>query len=321
MQNSDILTFDNDGEVTIESLKKAVERSGIYGDLSNAKTLRYLNEELKAGKYQYDKALDEVLKFNRSSQFRDGFMATLNKENDGKYSISVVERTPDAEYRLADHIENKLVTDALRTMLKNMGLSVEFLDNATHAVNYSTKNVHLDVDGLYAVAKVLNGINTSKEVAEVAGHFITAALKGTPLIERLVSALDTETQRALFRNPKSEFFRDDFIVSELSAREAAGILLGKELLKPFEEASINKKAKVGMLPRAIKNLLVKIGNFVKRVFGIKPDEVTAMVQKARKAASTAAQGYLSEPELLDTDIRRGLDADETFTAGTGSQML
>ena len=233
-ENSDVLEFDADGEVTIASLKKALERDGEYSNLSNARTLEHLNKEIKAGKYEYSEALDNVLKFNKQSQFNQDFMATLKREEDGKYTVKVVERNPSTEYELVDHVMNKILTDALRLVLKDKGLSVEFLDNPSYAVQYSTQNVHLDTDGLMSVASVLNGINTAPEVAEAAGHFIVASMQDSPLIQRLIDQLTPEVQTAIFKNGNSELMRDDFIVSDESGREAAGILI-----RAFQKCSEN----------------------------------------------------------------------------------
>ena len=323
-ENSDVLEFDVDGEVTIASLKKAMERDGEYTDLSNAKTLEHLNREIKAGKYDYSEALDNVLKFNRSDQFRDGFMATLERQEDGKYEVKVVERNPETEYELADHVQNKILTDAIRLVLQDKGLSVEFLDNPSYAVKYSTQNVHLDADGLMAVASILNGINTSAEAAEAAGHFIVASMQDSPLIQRLVDMLTPEVQAAIFKGKDAELQRDDFIVAEDSAKEAAGILIGKQLLQPFKNAQKNKV--VDFVRKSIKNwagikwLLSKIVNFAKKIFGKEtPDDVAKMVQRAKAAAATAAQGFITNPN--EADVAEALSAGETFAAGNISKHM
>lgn len=326
MQNSDVLEFDADGEVTISSLKKAMERGGEYSNLSNFRTLEHLNRELKAGEYSYSEALDNVLKFNKSNQFREGFMATLKPESNGKYSIRVVERNSNSEYELADHVFNKLMTDAIRISLKNHGLSVEFLDNPSYAATYSTNNAHFDGDGLMAVAQIMDGISTSKEAAEVAGHFIVAAMQDNPLVQRLIEQLTpAEVQEELFRNnDRSEMFRDDFIVSEDSAREAAGILIGKALLNPFEKAQKGNwysAANLGAsIPKGIKFLVSKIVNAAKRILGIyKPDVVKRIAQEAKAMASTAAEGYLSNPESVDVDT--ALNNPITYTSMGASKQL
>lgn len=319
-ENSDILEFDTDGEVTIASLKKALERDGEYSNLSNGRILRHLNDEI-AGKYSYSEALDNVLKFNSSHQFKEGFMATLKPVERGKYSVEVVERNPSTEYDLASHVQNKILTDALRLILKDKGLSVEFLDNSSYAVQFSTQNVHLDADGLMAVANVLNGINTAPEVAEAAGHFIVASMQDSPLVQRLMDQLTPEVQEAIFRNQNSDLYRDDFIVAEASAKEAAGILIGKQLIHPFRQSQKSKAAAVGSaVPKAIKWLLSKIGEFAKRVLGIyKPDDVKKMVQEAKDMASTAAEGFISNPE--EADVTKALNSPETYTGGNIAKNL
>ena len=144
-ENSDILEFDVDGEVTIASLKKALERDGEYSDLSNARTLEHLNKEIKAGRYDYSEALDNVLKFNKSNQFREGFMATLKKEADGSYSVKVVERNPQSEYELADLFQHELVkvvddTKLLRNRYELIGVyHAHFL--VVHPQQYSGQSL------------------------------------------------------------------------------------------------------------------------------------------------------------------------------------
>lgn len=320
-ENSDVLEFDADGEVTIASLKKALERDGEYSDLSNARTLEHLNREIGASKYDYSQALDNVLKFNKQNQFNQDFLATLKREEDGKYSIKVVERNPSTEYELADHVQNKILTDALCMVLKDRGLSVEFLDNPSYAVQYSTQNARLDANGLMAVASVLDGQNTSLEVAEAAGHFIIAAMQDSPMVQRLINILTPEVQTAIFKDVKSDLQRDDFIVSDSSAREAAGILIGRQLLEPFRKAQENKSAKLGaFIPKAVRFVLQKLANVAKRLFGMyKPNEVQKMVERAREAASTAAQGFITNPD--DADVAEALNTEETFIGGRVSKRL
>jgi hypothetical protein len=328
MENSDILKFDADGEVTIASLKKALERGGEFSTLSDSKTLERLNEEIKTGRYEYSEALDNVLKFNKQNQFNEKFMATLERQDDGKYLVQVVKRDAENEYKLADHIQNKLLTDAIRLLLSQMkdpttgrGLSIEFLDNPTYSMQYSTTNVHMDADGLMAIASILDGEKSSEDAAEAAGHFIVASMIDSPLIQRLINSLTPEVQNAIFKDVKSNLLRDDFIVSEYSAKEAAGILLGRHLLKPFVEAQKTMAAKAGhLIPKAVIWLLKKLGNIAKKLFGIyKPNNIKRLVENAQDAAATAAQGFISNP--YSANVEDALDTNSTYTSKQTSKKL
>lgn len=322
-ENSDVLEFNTDGEVTISSLKKAMDRNGEYSDLSSAKTLLYLNNELKSGEYDYSEALDNVLKFNRSNQFRDGYMATLEKQDNGRYRVSVVRRTADAEYKLADHVQNKILTDAIRLILKDKGLSVDFLNDPNYAVQYSTNSDRYGVDGLYAIAQVLNGTNTAKETAEVAGHFIVASMKGNPLVDRLINMVTPEVQKALFTDSKATDRRSSFIVSDSSAQEAAGILVGKYLIAPLQEANLPTFLKIGRafgaVPKGIWNILKKIGRLVKSIFTDTPEDINKLVKQAENQASTVAEGFISNPDLADTN--KALSNHVTYTGGSTAKHL
>lgn len=306
-KNSDNLEFDVNGEVTLSSLKKVLEEDGEFSNLNDSKTLVYLNDELKAGKYKYSEALDNVLAFNKSNQFKNGFMATLEPTDNNMYSISVVKRNAAEEYKLADHVRNKILTEAIRTVLKDKGLSIDFLDDASRVVKYDTaSSTTPDVDGLMSVAQVLNGLSSSEATAEVAGHFLVGAMTNSPIMQRLFAQLTPEVQRALFVGNTALYKRDNFIVSEdeSSVRDAAGILIGKALLKPFQVITPTSvkvtKAPVSVLG-GIKNLLqkvIKLATF--RFNDITPDRITDMVKRAEEAASSAAQGFIANPDIAST---------------------
>lgn len=300
IENRNILEFDVNGEVTIESLKKALDSNGEYADLSDNLVLQQLNNELGGKRYDYSTALEEVLKFNKSGKFNDGFMASLRAERDGKYTIEVNKRTDEAELELAHHVQNKIITEAIRTMLKDKGLSVDFLDNPNYAIQYDSANAEKDpVTGLYSVINVLNGINTSAEVAEAAGHFIVEAMINSPLVQRLMSQLTPDVQKALLKDKDSPLHRQDFIVtdSETSAREAAGILIGYKLTEPFKNAQLEETPLVSVSKKvidSIKWILKKIGDSVKKLFGMyDPNDIGRLASKAMDAAATAAYGYIN----------------------------
>jgi hypothetical protein len=306
-EHADTLEFDVNGEVTLPSLKKTLDGKE-FNKLDDFKTLHYLNEELKAGEYEYNTALEEVLKFNKGDQFRKGFMATLEKKDNGKYAISVVKRSEAAEYELADHLQNKILTDAVRILLKNMGLSVEFMDNPSYTMMYNIPNSYTDIDSLMCIAQVVSGLSSSEATADVAGHFLVAALESNPLIQRLYSQLTPEVQRALFVGKNAVYKRDNFVVSseQSSLRDAAGILIGKALINAAVEHSTIGTSTTGGFKtawRGIKNLLKKIVRYATfRFKDVSPEDIRNLIKDAEITASSAAQGFLTNPESVNVDF-------------------
>lgn len=346
LENNRELSFDTEGEVTFESLKKALDRDGEYHELTDNKVLHRLNEELKeelkSSKPDYTEALDNVLRFNKNNPLQKSFMATLKRNRDGSYMVEVVKRTSDAEYELAEHVKNRIITDALMQVLRERGLDVDFEDNPTFAIKYSTMSIPV-YDSLYSIAAVLNGENTSKEVAEVAGHFIVSAMKSDPLIQRLINALTPEVQEQLAKDPESPLHRDDFIISNNSAEEAAGILIGRQLIAPFNRIpspairtiveTAKGENKVGKAIhvtgkvlsyatglRFIGKLLSRIANTVKKKLGWATEINYGKVAKdAEKMAATAAQGFISNPDMLD--VTEGLTDSKVVTSGSLTKKL
>ena len=94
------LKLDNNGEITIDSLKRAM---GYYKDAEEYEALNELNDAVKNQQLPYLDALDNAIKFNRSQDYR-GLIATLKKEANGKYSIVIVKRNATEEERFAKHV-------------------------------------------------------------------------------------------------------------------------------------------------------------------------------------------------------------------------
>lgn len=87
---------------------------GYYGDKAEFEAMDLLNDSVKNQKLPYLDALDNAIKFNRSEYYNrrrnsngnyyQGLMATLKKEDNGKYSIVIVQRNAIEERRFAKHV-------------------------------------------------------------------------------------------------------------------------------------------------------------------------------------------------------------------------
>ena len=187
------LELDAGGEITIDSLKSAM---GYYDDREEFEAMEMLDRETRNQRLPYLEALDNAIKFNRSEYYNrrgksgdryyDGLMATIQPESNGKYSIRIVKRTPVEENRFAKHVQNKILTDALTELLKSHGMSVRFMEESQSKMWFDPVNISVE-DGLIQIASVLQGEESSAEVAEAVGHFLIGALRGNPLAERLIN--------------------------------------------------------------------------------------------------------------------------------------
>ena len=80
--------FDENGEITFASLRKLANIN-----VSQEQLLSTINKQIGSGTYNYQQAIARLQSFNRNSQFKDDFMATIKYNNEGKFELSVVPRT------------------------------------------------------------------------------------------------------------------------------------------------------------------------------------------------------------------------------------
>lgn len=180
--NNEDVTFDENGEITLHSLIKVANL-----DPQNDVLIEKLNKDIKSGVYSYVEGLQKARDFNKS-EYGDRFLATLTKDNGGKYRLSVVHKTPQS---IVD-FENTLVEKETLTMimdeLENQGVRVDFTDTKEYDGRFSTASAVQAADGMYHLIEISRGAkNMDQALIEEAAHFAIAALRGTTPVQRLLN--------------------------------------------------------------------------------------------------------------------------------------
>lgn len=286
----DRATFDENGEITLKSLLELTKTS-----LDNEKVLKALNDDIKSGNYSYQEAMQKLQDFNRSSQWKDNYLATITPVGQGQYRLSVVNRNSVNEENLNTTISNQTLQDQIISILNQYGVAVDFLQDGNEQSRYSTENAVKTADGMYHLIRIANGENVADDLAEEAGHFAVAALGNSPLVERLINLLSPEVQREALG---SEVYDNKYLGRD-SRREVAGDLVGKALTN-----RINKKTVWG-------NLADRIASLAKRVFySIKGDKVKKARLDAERVAGQIAKGFLYPN--FEGNLENALATEETL---------
>ena len=268
--------FDENGEITFASLRKLANIN-----VSQEKLLSNLNKQLGSGTYQYQQAMARLQSFNRNSQFKDEFMATIKYNGEGKFDLSVVPRNAANEAALHEEVRKRSLQERLMYHLNKAGVSVSFMEKDDRTGGrYSTVNAQQTADGLYQLIRVVNGENVTADLAEEAGHFVIGALGESPLVKRLVDLLTPEVQKEALGDEL-----DDKVLGPDGRREVAGALVGKALMggvayeKPWQR------------------LVHRVVNLAKRVFST-----------FRKGDNAAYRATIEAKEIADklaTDFMSG----------------
>lgn len=267
--------FDENGEITFQSLRKLAKI-----DINKDKILNILNKDIGSGTYDYEEAISKLQSFNRNSQFHDEFMATIISIKDGKYKLSIVERSLSNELLLDKEISNRTIQDRIKYYLNKAGVSIKFIED-DEKINgrYSTKNAKKTADGLYQLIQVAKGEKVTEVLAEEAGHFAIGALGDSPLVSRLLKLLTPEVQKqVLSKLNKSD---EERFTGDSPSREVAGALVGQMIMEntprtPWE------------------SLASRIVNLAKRIFNtFSGNEIRNIALDAEKIARNIAEGFMS----------------------------
>ena len=321
-QKSDKFQTDENGEITLSSFIELTHFS-----VEDEKLLEVLKKDIGEGIYSYNKALEIVGEFNKNNPWKGSVLATMYPSGEGKYFVTVVAKnksskkdniiegkqeetssTGEEEKRkLFEVIRNEEVEKRLKALLERHKVSVKFLEGDREGGRYSTENIRSAEKGMYSLIEIIEKGNTTESLAEEAGHFAIGALGDNPLVERLEKLLAfPESQREALGD--EEF--DSSMLGSNPAREVAGRLVGKALLRRLGKGSM---AKV---------LANRIANVARRVFfSITKDELRYAAAKAEQIANEVAYNFKSGSP--DFSVDNALKKKETMYSSPfdSNQML
>lgn len=285
----DVLEFNSEGEPTFASLMRAA------GTSEYAEKIKYkLGEQLGVGEMTYDEAIEKLQSFNRSTPFKQEYMATITPSG-GKVRLSIVEKTAANQKNLRKFINQRSLQDRIKYYLKIAGVDYAFLEEgSTEYGRYSTENVERTASGLAILIKIANGEHVTSSLAEEAGHFAVGALGNSPLVKRLLAQLDDTTMRAILGE---EYERKN--LGKNPQREVAGYLVGQAILNNVDTTS------------AVGRLVSRILNAVKKIFAkMRKDTVEQARLEAKSIADKIARSFMSED--FDGSVDTALEKVETL---------
>lgn len=281
--------FDENGEITFNSLRKLAKI-----DVEEEKLLATLNKEVGAGVHEYNDAIARITNFNRSSGFKDDYIATITPK-EGNYEVSVIPRTSSEESKLEKVIQDRSLRDRIMYRLNQAGVSVQFIeeDSKVHG-RYSTENVERTAEGMYQLIRLSRGEKLTVTLAEEAGHFAIGSLGNSPLVERLTNLVANEdTRKAIYGEDYTS------TVGSESPREVAGHLVGKAIMDEVDKDTVWGK------------LSHRIVDLAKKIYAtIKSDSVMMAKLEAKNIARSIARGFMTEKQ--QGNIEEALKIKETL---------
>jgi hypothetical protein len=270
----DQVKFDENGEITVKSL---IDVADI--DIKEDEVISKLNNQIKAGEYDYDEAIRIIQEFNLNNSMKDDYLATLSPVNGNKVKVEVVPKTSYSYDKLVETIKNRSLQDRLKWYLSKHRVSVSFLEEPNIDGRYSTENVEKTIDGFYNLVQIAKGNKGEEALAEETGHFIIGALGENPLVERLLKILTPENQQKILGEDKYL----EIMGRQNPDREVAGYLVGEALKKEPDNKTV------------IDKLIDRIINTAKKIFyRVKGDELGLLKVQASEIAEKIAEGFVTD---------------------------
>ena len=297
------LALDNNNEPTLRSLLKETNLSRI---ISEAQVLERLNREIgyyKRGMNRpalwlnnnenYRKLVQKAIAFNRNSEFRDDYVASVIKIQDSESSRVFIGVRVDKRNKLnsvnSEKMEyNERLNGRLRDILESHGVTIGALTDLENRMGIHGV-ADFDVarnaaDGLVEMIRIANGVQGEKALPEEFAHFAIEAMGNHPLINRLINNIssnelareiigdDYDTYDTLYHGDEAKL-----------AKEAAGKLLAKHLLQSEEIPA-----------KPYKTLLQRVIQAVKDFFkNISASPIQRAIREADKDFGSLAQQILN----------------------------
>ena len=295
-RNANKVKYDENGEITFQSLKNLVSLN-----IEEEKLFAELNKELGTGTYGYYEAMSRINSFNSNNEYNDEYMAIMNPVENGKTSIRVVRKNRTNRRILEENIENKSLFDRIRQAVERIGGDFTFIDEDYS--KYDTINSQKAASGLQTVIFLSKGGNLTAEMAEEAGHFAVGALGNHPLVQRLQALCTPEVQERILK----DHYRD-VQGRKNPRRETAGFLVGQYINNEIDRQSV------------IGRLAGKIVNVAKKMFArLRSDEVGLMRLEAQKIARTIARNFMEGKDA--GSIEQALQNEEVLYSATDSDAV
>lgn len=302
-----ILELDENGEPTIQSLLK---KTNLKDVVNTQKILKKLNDDIghfhKDGQIKlyinnednYNKLFQKVLQFNTQSEFRQDYVALVEKVADTESSRVFISPVVKVRNKMnsvnADNMAyNYKLNARLRELLSGWGVSIGALtelERRRGVAGVTDFSQAKDAaTGLIELIRLADGIKGERALPEEFAHFVIEAMGDNALVDRLLNNLvnnnmveqilgeDYETYSTLYNGNQAKL-----------AKEAAGKLLSKHLL---QESPITDSP--------YKNLLQRVIEAVKRFLkGLSASSVQRAILRAdsdfAKLAGDILTGQLDE---------------------------
>lgn len=242
LENLNGLEYDDNGEVTYESLSKAMNLIDLFDThgraLEEARNLGIVDSNGSPVFFESSVlALDRAIEFNERNK---DYIASVGPENNG---ANVVIAPRDIE---SSHKENllkfkKALNNKLLGILNSMGFDITFMNDPKKQGMFNPLLAEQNADGLKTVIAISKGDKGEAAFPEEFAHVIIAGLHNEVLVERLKNFVTPEITREVLGDQYEAYRKQYSDATDIDAylqEEAMGKMLAEAIVNGVGESPL-----------------------------------------------------------------------------------
>lgn len=231
---SDILKYDDAGEVTMKSLLKLdlssfMEESEIierisrdYGFYKDGKPV--VKDDTTEN---YVSSVEQAIAFNSSSEYKDDYVAVVRRTESRGIYVSVERATPENQAPAQKMTASYNLNRKIRDFLSANGISVGALNSLDLALGRKgvadLSKAEREGEGIAELIRIAQGSKGEEVLPEEFAHFIIEGLKNEPTVARLLNLMRNRTLAEEVLGESYSSYKA--LTDEALAHEAAARLL------------------------------------------------------------------------------------------------
>lgn len=299
------LKLDENGEVTFDSLNKAVDikkytngQLSYLGEKVEAKASNMNGDPIKYSDSQ--EAINNATEYNKTSQ---KYVATVGK--DGKtYVIKVDPKTVENSDAGARMIFHNTLNQRLQGILRGIGFDVTVDETMQEAGVFDPLNSEPTENGLRTIIRIAKGQIGEDAFPEEFAHVMIAGLHNNGLVQRLMNVLTPEVVEEVLGDSYQAYYNAYDGNTERLKKEAAGKLLAQQIKE-------NKTNEVS------KNLISRIWNYIKQLFSnTSEDSINEAITIANSEAGKLADYVINNDIKDEIDDYAIINQERLYSLGT-----
>lgn len=306
------IEYDSNGEVTLESLDKAISiKNYVEGKtslLSEKRSLKAVDSNNKPILYEKSENITQkVIDYNKQNK---DLVANINRVGD-KYAIDVQYKN-NQNSKLPGQVEfSNALNNQLLGKMQALGFDVSTVNSSEFHGIFTPQTGQETADGLREVIRVAKGEQGEAAFSEEFSHFMIEGLRHTPLVQRLLSNLDSEAAiREVLGDQYDSYYERYQGNMNRMTKEAAGKMLDAQIKNPKE------------VPQSRKNLISRVWNNIKNFFrNFTNQDIDSAITKAQEAVTQLAESIMDDSVMPLFNKDNLLDAQDLYKLNTELDSL